>query len=66
MKRTYDIYWNIIFHENIFTLVLCEKLLSKFLPNLYVLRPPESEKTVFTKVSVITKRSKNLDRNIHF
>ena len=33
-------------------LVLCEKLLSKFSSNLYVLRPPESEKMVFTKVSV--------------
>ena len=33
-------------------LVLCEKWLSKFSSNLYVLRPPESEKTVFTKVSV--------------
>ena len=33
-------------------LVLCEKLLSKFSSNLYVLRPPESEETVFTKVSV--------------
>ena len=33
-------------------LVLCEKWISKFSWNLYVLRPPESEKTVFTKVSV--------------
>ena len=33
-------------------LVLCEKWLSKFSSNLYVLRPPESEKMVFTKVSV--------------
>ena len=33
-------------------LVLCEKWLSKFSSNLYILRPPESEKTVFTKVSV--------------
>ena len=33
-------------------LVLCEKLLSKFSSNLYVLRPPESEKRVYTKVSV--------------
>ena len=33
-------------------LVLCEKWLSKFSSYLYVLRPPESEKTVFTKVSV--------------
>ena len=33
-------------------LVLCEKWLSKFSSNLYVLRPPESEKVVFTKVSV--------------
>ena len=33
-------------------LVLCEKWLSKTSSNLYVLRPPESEKRVFTKVSV--------------
>ena len=33
-------------------LVLCEKWLSKISSNLYVLRPPESEKRVFTKVSV--------------
>ena len=33
-------------------LVLCEKWLSKFSSNLYVLRPPESDKMVFTKVSV--------------
>ena len=33
-------------------LVLCERWLSKFSSNLYVLRPPESEKMVFTKVSV--------------
>ena len=33
-------------------LVLCEKWLSKFSSNLYVLRHPESEKVVFTKVSV--------------
>ena len=33
-------------------LVLCEKWLSKFSSNLYVLRPPEPEKMVFTKVSV--------------
>ena len=33
-------------------LVLCEKWLSNFSSNLYVLRPPESEKRVFTKVSV--------------
>ena len=33
-------------------LVLCKKWLSKFSSNLCVLRPPESEKTVFTKVSV--------------
>ena len=33
-------------------LVLCEKWLSKFSSNLYVLRPPESENMVFTKVSV--------------
>ena len=33
-------------------LVLCEKWLSIFSLNLYVLRPPESEKRVFTKVSV--------------
>ena len=33
-------------------LVLCEKWLSKFSSNLYVLRPPESETRVFTKVSV--------------
>ena len=33
-------------------LVLCEKWLTKFSSNLYVLRPPESEKTVLTKVSV--------------
>ena len=33
-------------------LVLCEKWLSKFSSNLYVSRPPESEKMVFTKVSV--------------
>ena len=33
-------------------LVLCEKLLLKFLSNLHVLRPPESEKTIFKKVSV--------------
>ena len=32
--------------------VSCEKWLSKFSSNLYVLRLPESEKTVFTKVSV--------------
>ena len=31
-------------------MVLCEKLLLDFSSNLYVLRPPESEKTVFTKV----------------
>ena len=31
-------------------LVLCEKWLSKFSSNLYVLRPHESEKRVFTKV----------------
>ena len=30
-------------------LVLCEKLLSEFSSNLHVLRPTESEKTVFTK-----------------
>ena len=33
-------------------LVLRKKWLSKFSSNLHVLRPPESEKTVFTKVSV--------------
>ena len=33
-------------------LVLCQKWPSKFSSNLYVLRPPESEKMVFTKVSV--------------
>ena len=33
-------------------LVLREKSLSEFSSNLYVLRPPESEKTVFRKVSV--------------
>ena len=33
-------------------LVLCDKWLSKFSSNLYVLRPPESEKVVFTKMSV--------------
>ena len=33
-------------------LVLCEKSLLEFSSNPYVLRPPESEKTVFTKVSV--------------
>ena len=33
-------------------LVLCEKWLSKISSNLYVLRPPESEKRVFPKVSV--------------
>ena len=33
-------------------LVLCEKWLSKFSSNLYVLRPPESEKMVFTKNDV--------------
>ena len=33
-------------------LVLCEKWLSKFSSNIYVLRTPESEKMVFTKVSV--------------
>ena len=31
-------------------LVLCEKLLTKFSSNFYVLRPPETEKTVFTNV----------------
>ena len=33
-------------------LVLCEKTLLKFSSNLYVLSPPEFEKTVFTKTSV--------------
>ena len=36
-------------------LVLCEKWLSKFSSNLYVLRPSESEKRVFTKVSVCSR-----------
>ena len=36
-------------------MVLCEKSLSEFSSNLYVLRPPESGKTVFTKMSVFEK-----------
>ena len=45
--------WNfyiLIMDEKV--LVLCEKLLPKFSSNLHVLRPPKSEKVVFTKVSV--------------
>ena len=42
------------------TLVLCEKSLSEFSSNLYVLRPHESEKAVFTKISIYL----NLDRII--
>ena len=38
-------------------LVLCEKSLSEFSSYLYVLRPPESEKTVFTKVCLSVCRS---------
>ena len=38
-------------------LVLCEKSLLEFSSNLYVLRSPESEKTVFIKVSVCISRS---------
>ena len=63
-NKNYFFFWNalflmqgiqvilyiIIMDEKV--LVLGEKLLSKFSSNLYVLRPPESEKTVFTKVSV--------------
>ena len=33
-------------------MVLCEKSFSEFSSNIYVLRPPESEKTGFIKVSV--------------
>ena len=44
------IFYILIMDEKV--LVLCEKWLLKFLSNLYVLRPPESEKTVFKKVSV--------------
>ena len=44
------VFYILIMDEKV--LVLCERWLSKFSSNLYVLRPPESEKTVFTKVSV--------------
>ena len=44
------IFYILIMDEKV--LVLCEKRLSKFSSNLYVLRPPESEKMGFTKVSV--------------
>ena len=53
-KKYLKIHYNIIFtflsYEKV--LVLCQKSLSEFLPNIYVLRSLESEKTVFTKVSV--------------
>ena len=42
------LFYILIINEKI--LVLFEKWLSKFSSNLYVLRPPESEKTVFTSV----------------
>ena len=38
-------------------LVLCEKSLSEFPSNLYVMISPESEKMVFTEVSVCSSRS---------
>ena len=44
------VYYILIMDEKV--LVLCGKWLSKFSLNLYILRPPESEKMVFTKVSV--------------
>ena len=56
-------------HEKLFyilimdekVLVLCEKPLSEFWSNLYVLRPPESEKMVFTKVKMIWINSNSHD-----
>ena len=49
-KDLLTVFYILIMDEKV--LVLCEKLLSKISSNLYVLRPPESEKRVFTKVSV--------------
>ena len=49
-KKWHVFFYILIMDEKV--LVLCEKWLSKFSSNLYVLRPPESEKIVFTKVSV--------------
>ena len=43
--------------------VLCEKLLLEFSSNLYVLRLPESEKVVFTKVSVCLSVARILDNS---
>ena len=46
----FKVFYILIMDEKV--LVLCEKCLLKISSNLYVLRPPESEKMVFTKVSV--------------
>ena len=46
----HQIYYILIMDEKV--LVLCEKWISKFSSNLYVLRPPESEEMVFTNVPV--------------
>ena len=43
--KTYDIFFTFSSYEKV--LALCEKSLSEFSLNLYVLRPPESAKTVF-------------------
>ena len=56
MEKTslYKVYQNQFFTFSSYekVLVLCEKWLSKFPSNIYVLIPPEWEKTVFTKVFV--------------